>query len=496
LNASLGQAENDRIAAQTAYQAALQNQMWKTQSEGNDPQVNGLEGKLNELRQKLAQLKTQYTDEWFEVVQTKKQIENVDAQLKSIKQRATGIQLAALQQKLNEAIAREKVFKANFDQQRAEVIQQNEASINYKIIQQEIDTNKSLLDGLLQSSKENEIVMSGTQNNVLVLDRAMVPGSPSGPERNRSILVAFMASLAIGFGLAFMIDWLNDSVSYAQDLEGILGLPVLGTVPAAPLGFGRKLLPTGLSLNGKHKKLDRNYDLQVFEKPQFLESYMQMGTYMLLSTAGGPPQTVLVTSGEEGEGKTMTALNLATSLAKTKGKILIVDADLRCPRIHKIKELNNKIGLTTLLAMPEFTPELIDQAIQKDPNCNLDIMTSGEHTLNPGNLLSSKEMGILLKKLKGTYSHIIIDSPPVLYFADSAILSTMTDAVILVVRDNISSKGSVLNAKKALQKIGAKIIGIVLNGVPIKSTNYYKQSYYQSHDGITSENGNHILKLQ
>lgn len=497
LNGQLGQAENDRIAAQTAYQAAIQNQMWSSAAQNKDSQVVALESSLNELRQRLAQLKTEYTDEWYEVVQTREKIAKAENQLNFLRKRAADTQLAALRERLVETSEREKLLRASFERQRGEVIRQNEASINYKIIQQEIDTNKQLLNGLLQRSRENEVVLTGTPNNVLVLDRALVPGSPSGPERTRNVLLAFCASLGLGIGLAFLTDWFDDSISHDEDIEGKIGLPLLASIPAARLSLAKKMLPENLSLSGKNKNIQRYYDLEIFERPLFLESYMQLGAYMLLTNGNGgaAAQTILVTSAEEGEGKTITVLNLAASLAKTKGRVLVIDGDLRCPRIHKIKDLSNKVGLTTLLALDDVDEELIKQTIQKDPNSNLDILTAGENSVNPGVLLSSAEMSKLIKKLSAMYSYILIDSPPVLYFADSAVISTMADSVIIIVRDGVSSKEIILKAKNTLQKVGAKIAGVVLNGVPLRKTNYYNYTYYETDDLAAPTGGSQILKL-
>lgn len=495
LNMKLGQAENDRVAAQTALQAATQNPLRTVTTESKDSQVIALESRLNEQKQRLAQLKTEFTDEWFEVVQTRKSIEGLETQLAGIAKRASDVQLATLQQNLNESVAREKELRANFETQRAEVMRQNEAAINYKIIQQEIDTNKTLLDSLLQRSRENDVILNGTPNNVLVLDRALLPRSPVGPERMKVVGMAFLVSLFAGVGLAFAIDWMNGSIKVADNVETLIGLPLLAAIPSAPAGLTRRIFPSGLSFS-RRKRLQKRYHLSDFERPEFAEAYLQLRTYLMLSTPGGAPQTILVTSAEESEGKTVTALNLAQTLAATGEKILLIDADLRCPRIHNIKELPNNCGLTNLLASKSIDEELLEKSVVRiSEDSSLYILTSGERTAQPANLLASREMRALLVKLSQHYSYIVIDSPPVLYFADSAILSAICDAVVVVVRENISSKQTVLKAKKMLQNVGATIVGIVLNGVPLQWSNYTKYKRYSMIDDISSNDGQSVLNL-
>ncbi len=495
LNTQLGQAENDRINAQSAYQAALQNQMRSSQAAIGDAQTSGLETQLNTLRQKLAQLRTEYTEEWYEVVQTKKQIESVEAQLNASRQRVSGVQIAGIQEKLNDALSRERELRANFEQQRAEVIRQNEASINYKIIQQEIDTNKQLLDSLLQRSRENDVILNDTPNNVLVVDRAAVPGSPIGPERRKNVIMAFFLSLGAGIGIAFLLEWLNDTVHNSDEIERSLGLPVLTAIPEAAGSLRRRILPGRLSLlrrNGRQRDYSNSEE---FAGPQFREAFLQLRTHLMLSTAGGPPRTILVTSGEEGEGKTVTAVNLAQSLIKGSEKVLVVDADLRCPRVHQLKGISNEQGLTTLLATKEMTDELLDQIIYKGSDGEPDFLTGGERTVNPANLLFSEEMKTLLSRLSGRYSHIVIDSPPVLYFADSTILSTMVDSVIIVVRDEVSLRQSVIKTKKILQNVGANVVGMVVNGIPLRRTNYSRYGYYESANEAAAATAGEVLKL-
>lgn len=478
LNLQLGQAENARINAQTSYQAAMQNSMRETAIQSQDAQVVSLETKLADLRQQLAQLKTEFTDEWYQVVQVKRQIETIENQLLPLRKRASEIQMASLKEKLNEAIARESVLRESFSRQRAEVMKQNEASINYRIIEQEINTNKTLLDDLLQRTKENNLILNRTPNNVQVVDQALPPKSAVGPRRMKDVAIAFFASLFVGIGLAFVIDWFNDSVQHAEDVEQLFGLPVLAAIPTAPMLLSRKLLPSRFrSMSGDTKK---NYNLKAFERTEFQEAYLQLSTQLVLSSPGGEPKIILVTSAEEGEGKTLTALNLAKSLAESGKRTLLIDADLRCPKIHRLIDRDNYNGLTTILSGKEISEEMLDDAINKNAIGSLDVLTSGERTMNPGGLLNSSEMENFLQKLLRTYAHIVIDSPPVLYFADSLILAVHASGVLLVVRDNYSSRHSIQQVKKKLASVGARIIGMVMNGVPLQWSAYYKYRDYET----------------
>jgi capsular exopolysaccharide synthesis family protein len=495
LNAQLGGAENDRIGAEAAYRAALQNPMINQTAESKDSRTVALQGQLTTLRQQLDKLKTEFTEEWPAVIDTRRQIASVEAELKTTRKIATDTQLASLEQPYREALSRERELRRNFEQQRSEVLTQNEAAINYRILQQEIDTNKKLLDGLLQKSRETDVILNGTPNNVLIADRAMAPNSPAGPNRSRNVILAFLASLFAGVGLAFILGWLNDSVRNSDDLEQQLGLPLIGRIPSALTGFRRKFLPSRLSLRRQHPGRRKDYDLESFAKPMIQEAYHQLRASLLLSTPGGSPKTILVTSGAPSEGKTISALNLAKSLSQLGGRVLLIDADLRCPQLHFASDINNSIGLTSLLTSKVITQEAIDAALKVGSNNNLSVLTAGPHTPNPPNLLSSDEMRNLLKKLEQQFAHIVIDSPPVLYFADSLILSTYVDAVVLIARDGITSKQILLKTMKVLQDVRAKIIGVLLNDIPSRNYKYYMYDYYRRLELPEREEGTGVLNL-
>lgn len=479
LNAKLSQAENDRITAEAAYQAAMRNPMTGSTAESKDARTSALEGQLTGLRQQLEQLKVEYTDEWPEVKKVQRQIAAIEKELKTSRKRSTDTQLATLEQTYREAASRERELRNNFDIQRNTVLNQNEAAINYRIIQQEIDTNKGLLDNLLQRSRETEVILNGTPNNVRIVDRALVPGSPDGPQRTKNVVIAFLASLLAGVGIAFLLNWLDDTIRISDNFENLLGVPVIGMIPRANASLSKRLFSSRFGRNGSKRNGMHSYQLEGFEKSHIIEAFHQLRTSLLLSTAGGAPKTVLVTSGQPFEGKTITSLNLAKSLAQLGNKVLLVDADLRCPKMHVINGVSNSHGLSTLVTTRDLNQELLDQAIHKDIETNLDILPSGPKVPNPANLFGSVEMRTLLEQLGAVYSHVVIDSPPVLYFADSVILASGVEAVVIVARANFSSREVLARAKKKMQEIHGNVVGIVINDIQIKDYKYYNNVYYQ-----------------
>jgi capsular exopolysaccharide synthesis family protein len=206
----------------------------------------------------------------------------------------------------------------------------------------------------------------------------------------------------------------------------------------------------------------------------------------LLSSAGQPPKTILVTSSQPSEGKTTTAINTAFMLAQTGAEVLIIDCDLRRPRLHAQFEVPNSKGLTTWLSGEKD----LDNLLQKCPKTpNLKILTSGPVPPNPAELIGSEEMRRLLGQLSERFAHIIIDSPPAISFTDASILSTMVDGVMLVVHGGRSSRAVVRRAKQQLLDVGAHIFGVVLNNVKLETQDYYYSGYYSSNYYSTETDG-------
>lgn len=208
------------------------------------------------------------------------------------------------------------------------------------------------------------------------------------------------------------------------------------------------------------------------------ESYRHLRTSLLLSSAGQPPKTILITSSQPSEGKTTTAINTAFMLAQTGAEVLIVDCDLRRPRLHAHFDVPNSRGLTNWLSGDTDIEGLL-QSYEKQ--ANLKLLTSGPVPPNPAELLGSDEMRKLLGTLGERFSHIIIDSPPVISFTDASILSTMADGVVLVVHGGKSSRAVVRRAKQQLLDVGAHLFGVVLNNVKLETQDYYYSGYYSSY---------------
>ncbi len=493
LNAKLSAAENERITAETAYKAARQNPMSDAAAENSDARTAAIEGQLTTLRQQLAQLKTEFTDEWPDVKRVKQQIAQLESEVQENRKRATQTKTAQLLQTYQEAAQRERELRSNFESQRGAVLQQNEAAINYRIIEQEIGTNKKLLDNLLQKERETEVILNGTPNNVYVADRASVPGIPEGPQRMKSVLIALISSLFVGVGLAFLVNWLDDTVRVYDDLEAKLGTPVIGQIPGVRVGAARRFLSNRKLLKDRNGNGSAAIVPSISAQPIVSEAFNQVRTSLLLSPVGKTPRTVLVTSGQPTEGKTFTSLNLAKSLSQLGGKVLLIDADLRCPKQHVINGLSNENGLSNLLSLANLDQKSIDNAIAKDVAPDFDVMTSGPLVPHPANLLGLSKMSSLLVRLGAYYRYIIIDSPPALYFADSIMLASNVDAVVLVGRVNFSSRELLALAKKKLQGVHAHVVGIVLNDVPTRNYAYSNYSYYSQYDeaetASTSGNG-------
>ncbi len=393
------------------------------------------------------------------------------AEAKKLEQDAEREALANLGSQLAAARQREAKQKAAFETAAARANIEGVAETRLTTLKSSLDANQKLLDNYTQRQKELELTLSIDRPNNIKQQAAAGPAGLTGPDRKRNILVALLLSFAAGVGLAFLLDFLDDSVRTSDDISRHLGLPTLALIPHSANTDKKKLLGSGSTGGGGPSTSLISLDERT---SPMAEAYRHLRTSLLFSSAGKPPQTILVTSSQPSEGKTTTAINTAITLAQGDADVVIIDCDLRRPRLHSHFGLDNTRGLTNYLSGDKQTEGLI-RTYKELPK--LKIITSGPIPPNPAELLSSNEMRNLLTFLSGKFKHVIIDSPPAISFTDASILSTLVDGVVLVAMANKSSIHLMKQFKHRVSSIGARIYGVVLNGIKANSTEYY---YYGS----------------
>ena len=479
LNSQLLDAENQRKTAQAALSAA---QAPGAAVASTADSTKGNEAQLTVLRQKRAELLVENTEEWPEVKAIDQQIAVLEKSIQETRKQAANNQLTNLETMYRQAKAREDSLRQAFEQQRAETLQQNEAAINYHIIEQEIATNKGLLDGLLQRAKENELVtagMAGAANNIDVVDYAIAPKSPVLPKRMQMVGLAFISSLLLSVCLAFFLEYMDDSIRTSDDLQRFTQLPTLAAIPRVKGSTQRHLfsfLPSLLKSNG-HKD---NHPLIIYEDnlSSLRESYRQLRTSVLLSSTGRSMKTFMIASSHPNEGKTTTAINLALTLEQTQSKVVIIDADMRHPSLHGIFGLEGDKGLSDILEKDPKESDVLS-IIQKDKVSGLHILPAGPMVYNPAELLISDRLRQLVTILRSNFDYIILDSPPLAFFTDGVLLSTVADGVILVAESGKSSRELLRQARRVLHDAGSTILGIVLNNTMQDSKGAYYYYYHQ-----------------
>lgn len=481
LNRQLLEAENDRKTAEAAHNAAKAPNAASALADDGTKQTSEIEAKIIELRQKRALLLVDATEEAPEVKEVDQQVTELEKQLKDFRSRKSNTLLTNLNTRYQQTLEREQSLRRAFEEQRAQTLSQNEAAINYRIIQQEIETNKSLLNGLLQGAKENDVVMAGKPNNISIVDYALTPDSPVGPNRARTIIAAFFLSIGLGVGVALFFEYLDDTVHSTEEVERVLHLPALAVIPSVGSTARRRVLSGTTALQKQNGNGNGNSELlmNVDGRSPLAEAYRHLRTSVLLSTAGRAPKSLLVTSSLPGEGKTTTAVNTAISLAQTGASVVIIDADMRRPRLQTIFSLDRQEGLSSILSSDVSESEMLEM-VRHDEASGLNVLTSGPIPPNPAELLGSDQMRRLMAILQGNYTHVVVDSPPISSFTDGVLISTMVDGVLLVVHGGKSSRHIVRRSKQLLSDVGAKIFGVVLNNVNLQSHDYY---YYQSYYG-------------
>jgi succinoglycan biosynthesis transport protein ExoP len=363
------------------------------------------------------------------------------------------------------AKATEDKTEQELEAKKAEVYKQGGDQVSLTLLQRAYDQDRALYEGLEQRLATARIESGLDATEVDQVDRALPPADPTLRPKPTIILTTTLFFLLGGVVIAFILESLDSGLHNIQEIEEIMMMPSLAIVPKAKRTSSEQVAAMST--------VQRNVNVLTQPKSQFTEAFRSLRTSLLLSTAGHPPKFILFTSATPSEGKTTTASNLACILAQGAVRVLLIDADLRRPNVHHRFGLTGKLGLTTVLA----GTSTLEEALQRVPEMpNLDILPSGPVPPFPSEMLSSESMRTLLQRLGEQYSHIVIDSPPILSVTDGVILGRVVDAVVLVIRHGKSNKNIMRRARDLLARSGAPVAGLVLNAVDLNSPEYY--GYY------------------
>jgi capsular exopolysaccharide synthesis family protein len=426
-------------------------------------EVKEVDGKIDELESSVRNMKQQFQ-------------KNLD----DYRSRVAQTLLTNLRTKYLQAKQAEDKIRASFDEQYNQAQGQSQAAINIKLLEQNIETNKGFLKNLIDQQSGNDLVAKGTDNNISVTEFAVPPDVPVSPRRVMTVCAALFLSTLFGAGLALFLEYLDDTVRTSEDVENLLQLPALAAIPTIDsMPAKRRLSLVSGAGDDEEGKPKSELLISTDSRSSLAEAYRQLRTSILLSTAGHAPKSLLITSSLPSEGKTTTAVNTAISLAQTGAKVLIIDSDMRRPRLHSIFDISNAQGLSTLLSS-NWTDEDILDVVQYDEEAKLHLLPSGPVPPNPAELIGSEQMANLLRTVQDNFTHVVVDSPPIASFTDGVLIASMVDGVILVVHSGRSSRQVVRRSRQLLMDIGAKIFGVVLNNVNLRSQDnyYYYQSYY------------------
>jgi len=438
-------------------------------------------GKLREsyvgLTKDLADLSSRYGPDYPKVKALAGQIDIVR---KAYEQEIDAV-LAAFEKSFEEASDNERALKTLMEQQKKEAIELSKIEVEYKPLQRAAEQEQKMYGVIASRQKEIDITGPMKTNNVRVLERAMVPTSPVRPKPVQNLLLGLLMGLGTGIGLAFAIEALDNTLKTQQDVEQLLGTPVLGLVPIIGAPPGGEAVQPSDNL--------RERDLGVFLDPKSIaaECCRSIRTNILFMSPDRPLKTILVTSPSPQEGKTTSAINLSVTMAEAGGRILIVDTDMRRPRLHRSFGVPNQTGISTVIV----GKATLEEAVKRTDVPNLDVLTCGPVPPNPSELLHTERFGAVLAECLKIYDRIILDSPPTSAVTDSAVLGNLADGVILVIKAGETTREAAMHARRQLATAKARLVGVVVNAIdfsnPAYGYEYYYRNYYRY--GYTYGNG-------
>ena len=460
LNGDVTNAQRDRLQKESLY----------AQVAGLDPasdaaasfpavaqsqNVRQITDRLAALKADKVRLSARYGERHPDMIKVNAEIADARLQVQTEVRRA----LLAIKVDYDSAVDEEQRLQREFDRQKLLAADLSRKEVGYSMLERQAESNQRIYENLLQQQKELQVVANSRANNVQLMDRAQVPGEPYTPNTSQDWLTAVAAGLFFAFGLVGVVEYLDDTVKTPDDVTRRLHLPLLGLVPAVraeSLSLASTAVP-----------------------PDFGEAFRSLRTALVFTSDSSSSRMIGVTSTQPLEGKTTTAVNLSLVLAVGGARVLLIDADMRRPSVHKLLGIANSVGLSHVLV----GQAKIRKAVHRTHDPNLFAVTAGQAPPNPSELLASDRMRSLLASLEtGPFDWIIVDSPPVLAVTDAAILAPLLSGMIFVVGAEMTRKA---HADRALEMLragnSAAVIGVVLNRVDFARNKYYYSRYYGYH---------------
>jgi polysaccharide biosynthesis transport protein len=458
LNAALTKAKTERINKEALY-----NQLRTAEANGtletfpavlSNDYIQKLRADMADLQRQQAQLAERYGERHAEMIKIRTAIQVAEAKFAG----ELGKVVESVRNEYQAAVSEENSLQSALNGQKAEALSLNRKGIEYGVLQREVESNRQIYESLMQRTKETDISSERKSTNIRVVDSAEVPRAPIAPNLQRSVMLSFIAGLTLSLGLVFFVDYLDSRLKTPQDLKTHLGVPFLGLIPAV-----------------SRNKDTANPLLTDGSLGSFSEAFKTVRTNVLFSSADDGLRTLVVTSAGPGEGKSICSANIAITLAQAGQRVLLVDADMRRPRVHEIFDIREEPGLSNLLTGNAKASE----AVQKSSVPGLWLMPAGHIPPNPAELLGSPRFVDFIGALEDHFDWVVLDTPPVLVVADSMIVGNRATGVVFVVGADQTSRSAARTAIEQLTGANVNVIGSVLNKADVHRHSHYYGSYYR-----------------
>jgi capsular exopolysaccharide synthesis family protein len=450
LSASLAEVRAERIAREEKWRQASSAALFTLPEVLNNPALQRLAEERVRVIAEYEQKSRIFQPDYPEMVQLKARSDELTSQINSL---ASGVR-ASIRGEYDVALNRERSLMRQVEGLKSDVLDLRGRSVQYGILQREVDTSRSLYDALLRRYNEVGVTGGVTTNNVSIVDQAEAPARPSEPRLLVNMLIAALLGLGLGVVLAFLLEALDETLASPDDVESKLALPVLGVIPLLEKGVQPK------------EALD---DI----RSSFAEAYYSLRTALQFSTPEGAPRTLLVTSSRPAEGKSTTAYATALNLARLGRRVLLADGDLRNPSMHRVVGAENDAGMSNLLSGNATLAELTKPTGQ----AGLDFIPCGPIPPNPAELWGGDRVKQILDDAVRHYDHIVIDGPPVLGFADSPLLASAVGGTIFVLESKSTRRAQARGALKRLGLGRGRILGVVLTKFNTRTVQYGSYDY-------------------